>query len=430
MKNILFIILFIVGAQTLNAQIITTLAPLPEPVSNNAVASASVNGVSYIYSFGGIDATKIWSGVHKRCYRMNTQTQIWEQIDDLPTGPGRIGAAATTIKNKIYIIGGYDVAQDGTENTLPYVHIYDPETNTFLADGTPPTVTIDDQVQAVYRDSLIFVVSGWHTDRNVNNIQIYNPQENTWAQATSIPNNSNDRVFGGSGTIVGDTLYYLGGAADRTGFPPANRIRKLWINPTDPTDIIFNLKLDNRGRGYRMGSTTLSDRAIWIGGAQNTYNFDGIAYDNSGPVSATTSIKIIDPNLDGDLKSSSNVIPPTMDLRGLAKLNERSVIIIGGMAENQEVTDRVYQIDFDFPTSIKNTNKIEIKLFPNPAQHEIYFNFKQPINIQIHNTSGQLIKKYNKVIDTINVEDLSPGIYLINFSIKNNLIYTDKILIE
>ena len=110
---------------------------MPEAVSNNAVVAAPVDGTMYVYSFSGIDSTKIWSGIHKKAWRYNTQTQIWEAIPELPSGNGRIAAGASLIKDKIYIIGGYEVFPNGSEVSYDQVHIYDPATNSYLPDGTP-----------------------------------------------------------------------------------------------------------------------------------------------------------------------------------------------------------------------------------------------------------------------------------------------------
>ena len=151
--------------------------------------------------FAGIDETKAYSGIHKKAFRYNTQTQIWDEIAELPSGNGRIAAGASLVKNKIYIIGGYHVASNYNEVSSNKVHVFDPESNTYEADGTPIPLAIDDQVQAVWRDSLIYVISGWSNTANVANVQIYNPSSDTWSNGTSLPNSSNYKVFGGSGSI-------------------------------------------------------------------------------------------------------------------------------------------------------------------------------------------------------------------------------------
>jgi len=43
-------------------------------------------------------------------------------------------------------------------------------------------------------------------------VQIYNPRTDVWMEGTPASNDSEWFVFGASGTIVGDRIYYLGGA--------------------------------------------------------------------------------------------------------------------------------------------------------------------------------------------------------------------------
>ena len=138
---------------------------MPEPVSNNAVTSAYSGDTLCIYSFAGIDTTKSPNGIHNKSFKYNTITQQWFQLPDLPQGLTRIAAGASTINNKIYIIGGYHVFANFNEESLNYVHVFDPETNIFLPDAAPLPTRIDDHVQAVWRDSLIFVITGWSQNK-------------------------------------------------------------------------------------------------------------------------------------------------------------------------------------------------------------------------------------------------------------------------
>ncbi len=160
----------------------TPKAPLPEPITNNAVVEGYANGVPYVYTFGGIDSTKLYSGIHLRAYRYNTQTDVWDTLPPLPDTLGKIAAGASRVKDKLYILGGYHVFANGGEASSDKVHIFDPASNRYLADGAPIPVPIDDQVQAVWRDSLIYVVTGWSDTRNVTDVQVYNPATDSWQQ--------------------------------------------------------------------------------------------------------------------------------------------------------------------------------------------------------------------------------------------------------
>ncbi len=80
---------------------ITRFGRLPEAVSNQAVSGGFVKGVTYLYSFGGIDSTQLYSGIHLRSYRIDTRTGFAERIQDMPDSLGKIASAASRINNPI-----------------------------------------------------------------------------------------------------------------------------------------------------------------------------------------------------------------------------------------------------------------------------------------------------------------------------------------
>ncbi len=379
-----------------------SLSNLPEAVSNNAVSSATVNGTPYAYSFAGIDTTKSPAGIHLRSYRYNTLADTWESIAPLPDElGGKIAAGASTVKNKIYIIGGYHVASNFSETSSEKVHIYDPETNTYLEDGAPIPVPIDDQVQAVWRDSLIYVVTGWSNSGNVGNVQIYNPALDTWSSATPVTltdqsaNSNQNRVFGGSGCIIGDTIYYAGGAQNGFNFPLSSVFRKGYIHPDNPDSIDWYEIEEPLALGYRMGAEAYEGTAIWLGGSLHSYNFDGIAYvSTTGPVDATNRILTYDPT-NGELDETFNLIPFVMDLRGLAKIAPNEFMVIGGMVEDQTVSNQVFKlVDDDYQaTSIENRLQHSFNIYPNPINDVLFIetDFNGQGQIMLFNTNGQLV---------------------------------------
>ncbi|NND95093.1 MAG: hypothetical protein HKN45_09520, partial [Flavobacteriales bacterium] len=175
---------------------------MPEAISNNAVAQGVIGEDVYVYTFSGIDTTKTNEGISLVSMRYSMNEGQWDYIEDLPDTLGKIAAAASSVDNIIYIIGGYHVF-DGApfELSSDRVHRYCPETNSYLQDGASIPFAIDDQVQAVWRDSLIYVVTGWSNTQNVEYVQIYNPSIDEWQQGTPVPNGTVYEAFGASGTI-------------------------------------------------------------------------------------------------------------------------------------------------------------------------------------------------------------------------------------
>ncbi len=346
---IIFNTLFFLG-KGINAQTdslaweLDTLPNMPFRISNNAVTEAWVDGVPHIFSFAGIDSSKFSSGITNRSFRLNLEANEWDTIPPLPMTYDVIAAGASRVKDKIYVIGGYTVLP-GTEISFDNVHIYDPQSNTYTA-GTPIPRAIDDQVQAVWRDSLIYVVTGWSQTNNYPDVQIYDPANDEWLEGTPTPNNNFYKAFGASGTIIGDTIYYAGGTAYFTNdfFEPFRLVPYLRIgviNPDTPTEIEWSYIEDSLALGYRMAATNFEGKAMWIGGGLVSYNYNGIAYNGSGGVEATDRILTYTPQ-DSTLSEAFGYIPKVMDLRGVAKIADNEFVIAGGMVENQEVSDQCF----------------------------------------------------------------------------------------
>jgi len=336
------------------------LTDMPEAVSNQAIAAFEADNGFRIASFGGIDESKAFDGIHNRCFMYLSAGNLWVPITDLPDERGRIANGASTVGNKVIVIGGYEVFQSGNEQSLADVDIFDTELLSFTT-GTDIPVPIDDHVQAVYKDSLIYIVSGWSDTGNVPDVQIYDVANDSWQEGTPIPNNNLYKGFGLAGEIVGDTLYYIGGA-DFSFLP--NQIRKGFIHPEDPTIIDWSIEENDLAQVYRPGVSTSFNKVVWFGGSYDAYNFDGLSYaDNSGVV-PSTDITIYNPER-GVLSRLEGVLPPIMDLRGVAKISDFEYIICGGIMENQVVSNKTYRV---FLELLYSNIESPTSLFPNPVQ--------------------------------------------------------------
>lgn len=372
---------------------VSELAPLPEPVSNHAVIATEVGGKPYVYTFSGIDSTKLFSGIHARCYKLDVQSNEWSRLPDLPGGKGRIAAAASELDGLIYVVGGYEVLGSGQERSLRAVHVFDPQTDTFLADAAPLIFPIDDHVQAVWRDSLLYVVTGWSNSANLFRNQLYNPQTDQWQEATPLPNNQSYKAFGASGCIIGDTIYYAGGATDGTLFPPADALRIGVINSENPMQISWSSRNDQKARGYRMAASNHNGNPVWLGGSLVTYNFDGIAYNGSGGVDPLG--RILTFHTDGDsFKIEDMIFPPHMDFRGAGSIDEGTFILAGGMSDGQQVSDHVYLIKKESMSASSDHRSLsEFKLYPNPVSDRLYITSHQNIDkIVIRDMSGSVVQ--------------------------------------
>lgn len=342
-RLLLFIVIsFQFGALAQNGWEWTELAEMPDSTANNALCGAVVNNEKFVYSFGGISDSLTYNDIHQRVFKYNVVSNIWSEEVQLPDTLGKIAAAASFVNNKIYVIGGYHVDENGNEYSSDRVHVYNPFLDTFEVDAAPIPVPVDDHVQAVWRDSLIYVVTGWSNTSNVPDVQIYNPYFDSWSVGTALPDDDIFKSFGASGYILGDTIYYFGGVEDSFNFTAREHMRKGVINPNDPMDISWEYLGDAPGgSNYRSACSGHESTVFWVGGAEVAYNFDAIAYNGSGVVNPNQRILSYNVQQD-DYTNIFNTQESIMDLRGIAKLGGGNWIIAGGLDSLQTVSNKTY----------------------------------------------------------------------------------------
>jgi hypothetical protein len=407
--------------------------PLPQAISNNAVTGGLLNGIPHLFSFTGIDSRKNHQGIGLKAFRYNTVSQIWDTIPDVPDTRGKIAAGASTIDSIIYIIGGYHVDNRGNEVSSNKIHRYNINSNSYLNDGADIPIAIDDHVQAIWKDSLIYVITGWSNSGNVPNVQIYNPATNSWTSGTSTPNNNNFKSFGSSGTLVGNTIYYYGGASGASGFNCQNILRVGEIDPANPNSINWTDSIINPSLFcYRAACISSPAGINWLGGSSITYNYNGVAYNGSGGVPATNQNIYYNP-LDSTLNNKyiyGDSLP--MDIRGIANFGNIQYIV-GGMVNNQQVTNKVWKLDFQ----LVGIDKKEINSFnyyPNPTVDRVTLSFKtrEPKEIFILNNLGQTLDKstFSGLEKTFSLANFSEGIYFFTVEYKNGQRVTKKIIVK
>jgi hypothetical protein len=346
LRQIVFAALVAALAGTASADVqvrINQLASLPVAVSNNAVTSVKAGGREYLVTFNGLASGKTHSDTHAMTFVLDSPTGKWAKAPDVPGGKGRLAAAAATAGDLAYVFGGYAVAADGSEVSTPWVHAFDPVNKTFSDRATMP-VPVDDAIATTYMDRFIYLVSGWHDLANVNLVQRYDTETDTWDQATPIPGSP---VFGHAGGIVDNQIVYCDGVRIRVH---ANRPRDYIANDKCYLGIIdadAPRTIDWRTIDAHPGNTRYRAAAagvdslrgvLFVGGTSNPYNYSGIGYDGR-PSEPQANAVLFDVRtlawkrvvLDGQ---------PTMDHRALAYFDNRW-ITVGGMTSGQAVTDRV-----------------------------------------------------------------------------------------
>ena len=309
---------------------------LPIAHSNNAVAIATPNGQPTLYSFNGLRAGKTYRDVSQQafaCPLTQSSESICQQIGDVPVPEGRLASSAITVRNQIYLFGGYSVAADGTEISTPELFVFDPDTAEYSRRADMPT-PVDDAVVFVHQSRFIYLVSGWHNDGNVSLVQVYDTHTNQWARATDYPGSP---VFGHSGgavrgqIIIADGVAVIGLKGGRRQF---GEVAEVWhgrIAPDDHLTITWSKRPAHPfGPLYRMAATGSERRGqiIFAGGGDNPYNINGIGYDGT-PAVPSSAVFAFDLTKQ-DWVKLTDLDSPSMDHRGLLEWQDR-YFIVGGL---------------------------------------------------------------------------------------------------
>lgn len=323
--------------------------PLPRPVSNNAVAAVEApDGDAAVFSFLGSGVGPGRGDLVTQAFRWDVGSDGWREVAGVP-GPGRLGAAAATVRGRIYLVGGYGVDGDGGEVALGRVDVYDPGADTW-SPGAPLPVPVADAVSGVWRDSLVYLVGGRHDGRVEARVQVYDPARDTWAAATPIPG---PPVFGHAGAVARDAIVYVDGArpdpaAEAAGAAPDGEPvmeSSAWrgdIDPEEPTRITWQ-RLPGHPGPARFGgaAAAVGTRVVFVGGADRPWDREDGAGDGrpGSPVGGALVYDLVA----GTWGRPRGPRLASMDHRGLVRAGGW-LILAGGMEEGGRVTDRVWRI--------------------------------------------------------------------------------------
>ena len=360
---------------------------LPQAVSNNAVALVKSDNQTYLLSFTGLGADKTFQAVHNKAWALalkptNDSTSTlqsadshapkkpqWHAIADVPhVAPlaGRLASIAIGVNDKAYVFGGYTVAENHDEISTIDNYQYSIKTNQYTRIADMP-VAVDDTTSTVYQQRYIYLFGGWHNDGNVNLVQVYDTQTNTWGQASPIPAPA---VFGQAAAMVGNKLVLCDGVTVKANLnqrrsyqaspvclfgeiKPDNHLRIDWqllahYSVAALTAQASTLKQPPQSlesteqtatAHYRMAATGIytpaGGQVVFMGGSDNPYNYSGIGYNEVPSEPSAYSYRF-------DMATKQWLRPfklaqPSMDHRGLLCW-QNTLIRVGGMLEHQQVS--------------------------------------------------------------------------------------------
>ena len=322
---------------------VTPVPSLPEPLSNNAVALLPTAGGDVLVSALGLRAGKSWADTTSGAWALDAGARAWRQLPDVPGDDGRLAAAAVAAAGRVFIIGGYTVAEDGAEKSIETLHALEPATGTYqrLADMPVP---VDDAVLVARDDRWLYLVSGWHDTGNVNLVQLYDIATDQWRQATPYPGPA---VFGHAGGLVDTTLIVCDGVTievypgDKRSFEASPACYRGEIDAADPARIDWYAMPPHPGAPlYRMAAAGVpaARQVVFAGGSDNPYNYDGMGY-NGEP--SQPSDRVFAWHVDERRWQEIGRMPDaTMDHRALLVSGDE-LIIVGGMRSGQQVSNTV-----------------------------------------------------------------------------------------
>lgn len=332
-------LLFALAACSGTEPALSPYAPLPEPLTNNAVAALDDEDGARLYSFLGLGPGKTHKDMPRAAYEYDIGRDRWRALPPPPLPQGRLAAASVALRDRIWLIGGYSVAADGHEVSTPELLSFDPRSELWQRHADMP-VPVDDSVALPYADRYIYLVSGWHDDGNVAAVQVYDSENDIWFAASDFPGIP---VFGHAGGIVEGRILVIDGVAvlgSEDGKRRFGLVSQAWVGAIDPDapSVIDWQRVPHHGGPplYRAAATgsAATGLVLFAGGATRAYNYDGIGYDGL-PAEPSARVFGYDPANDVWMRFPDKAIA-SMDHRGLLEA-AGAFWTVGGMGMGRTV---------------------------------------------------------------------------------------------
>ncbi len=321
-----------------------SIKPLPYPVSNHAVAQTTYQGEAQYFVFNGLTGDKTHADITKQAWVY--RNHHWQPMSVPENQPAVLASVAATVNDQVYLFGGYTVAADDAEKSSPLVWQIDGSTLEWRAMPPMPT-PVDDSVALVYQNRYIYLISGWHDVDNVDLVQVFDTEAQSWQQATAFPLPA---VFGHAGGIVGNQMVVCDGvkviweSEIKKRFEASPECALGTIDNQDITKIHWQDIPHHSGTAFYRMAAASDDKSqfFFIGGSDNPYNYNGIGYDGQ-PSPASADVRIFDLNIK-QWNKLKNTLPLNMDHRGLLK-TQNGYVILAGMRSKQSLSSDVIHFE-------------------------------------------------------------------------------------
>jgi N-acetylneuraminic acid mutarotase len=173
------------------------------PIPREEISGTYLNGKIYIVG-GSADDNEITDNVDV----YDPKTDEWYSVTSLPKARDHMGVSS--YDGKLYAVGGFDVNDIPTHELL----IYDPQSNKWKYG--PPMATSRGALIAEFINGILYVVGGVDSSHNViSTVEAYDPQANNWTTKAPMPSARHHL----SSAVVEGKLYAIGGRLLGDGSP-------------------------------------------------------------------------------------------------------------------------------------------------------------------------------------------------------------------
>lgn len=429
--RILLLVLMLISGSAIGQDewVVTSLSPLPEPTAYNAICEVKINNQSKVYSFGGTTDVTDTSRIHQRVFRYSVVGNQWDTLEHVPDTIGKIGMRASFVKNRIYLIGGHALDTVNNEKLVSSnLHIFNPFLDTFEVNGANMPTPKTNHIQAVWRDSLIFVLGGADNEGNSIDNYFYNPSFDSWSVCSSLPENEFFKSEGGSGYILGDTIFYFGGKSGIFSPSARNFLRKGIINKDDPTEINWFFVEDVVGFDlYDVVASGHDKTVLFFGGASEIYNYTG---QNNDGNNVDENERILHYSSSANQSTVFNLNEGFKGINGTAKIGGGNWIVAGGVNSFGVVKDKVFLL------SNVGLSGIEESLQPpffGLSEFDQYYSIKtENIGlVSVHDVLGRTLFQETKGLADIHVpkDNLKEGILIFVYDDQYSLPVSKKAIL-
>jgi N-acetylneuraminic acid mutarotase len=385
----LFASVFVLGAA---AQTWTFQAPMNAPKGQHAVVSHP-NGNAYVFGgFAGgspINTLQIY----------NASTNTWTAGAALQF-PVRGHSFVLGPDSNIYCFSGTNSAYS------PSCFRYSVINNTWSPITNIPTPCWESSAATVA--GMIYVIGGENAEGLV---QVYNPANDSWSSGAPVPT----PVLQHTCVAANGKIYVMGGTA--------NSITTDIVQIYDPALNTWSTGATMPGVRDQFAGMLGPDGKIYAVGGKNNYG------NNQSPFFATTFI--YDPI--GDSWTTGPNMPKGLgETEGCAIGN--NIYVFGGADSSGNYSNVTLKMQIT-STGVPDETIDLISLFPNPANNQLFLNtngIAGTLRLSILDITGKIIadrKIEAGYMEMIDISELIPGIYFVDFTVAGNKI-TKKFIVQ